>query len=484
VQQTATEKGDRSPILFSRWVHPNNKNTQSEYQLLSGGQTLNFWKIDGSRLSSKQGRFGRSFKQVPITCVANLNGTNGYTVVAGTMTGALVTFDEREIVSMSEEAHIGPVLCLAEGNNEGDCSFLVSGGKDKMVKIWSNSLQLISMLAIGPSLSIRDGTIASLDVKPTERGELVVLVGTCGGEIIEIKGSASKKDGGMDLTGADSRVLINSHSGGELWGLATHPIDADIFVTVGEDGILRIWSLSSKTMLLSLFLGWPARCVTFNPSGGVLAVGFKESVKGGVNKGGKKHGKSKKRAGKEEKEGKEEVEMGRGGRGDKDGNSQRGDNEKGKKERESKHSGAVHLYSFTMSNNNNNNKNDGNNNNNKVQIHIEKISVGCSSLATISDIKFSYNGRNLLVSSHDKKLYCYPVPEVTLLRVAGGLEWDSFLSDARFIFNKHSSAVLHTDCSVDGKYLQTDSQSGELLFIDLERGRQETSATKMAEYNR
>jgi WD40 repeat protein len=81
-----------------------------------------------------------------------------------------------------------------------------------------------------------------------------------------------------------------------LWGLATHPTDPDIFATVGDDAMLRIWSIKKNNLVKSHNIGWPGRSVAWHPSGNVLAVGLHETVKGGgVKKGGKsgKQGKNK-----------------------------------------------------------------------------------------------------------------------------------------------------------------------------------------------
>ncbi len=77
-----------------------------------------------------------------------------------------------------------------------------------------------------------------------------------------------------------------SHFSGELWGVAAHPLLADIVATVGDDGTLRIWSLKQNKMLKCVKLGWPARCVAWHPLGTMLAIGFHESVKGGFNQAG------------------------------------------------------------------------------------------------------------------------------------------------------------------------------------------------------
>ena len=102
------------------WVNPKNKITQSEYQIVSGGGGINFWKIEGSHLSKKAGRFGSKFKQSPITCVGNLNMKEGWRVIAGTSSGELLIFEDREVVGCVESAHPGSVLCIAEVKAGGD----------------------------------------------------------------------------------------------------------------------------------------------------------------------------------------------------------------------------------------------------------------------------------------------------------------------------------------------------------------------------
>jgi hypothetical protein len=91
--------------------------------MISGGGAINFWKIEGSRLTKRAGRFGGKYKQAPITCVGNLNTKEGWRVVVGTSTGDLMTFEDREVVGAVEKAHSGAVLCLAEVRMGGTGSF-------------------------------------------------------------------------------------------------------------------------------------------------------------------------------------------------------------------------------------------------------------------------------------------------------------------------------------------------------------------------
>lgn len=192
-----------------------------------------------------------------------------------------------------------------------------------------------------------DGTVASVDIKMAEnavstdpstrlglgtRSEgvvrlnmfshsppLVILVGTYGGEIIEVKGktgtnankgkpldSSSSSSSAplvplaipinLDLSDASAEVLLHSHHGGELWALAAHPVDEHVFASAGDEGSLRLWSVSKNCLLGSAAVGHAARALAWHPSGAIIAVGFFETVKGGYkNKGGGGGEKNKKK---------------------------------------------------------------------------------------------------------------------------------------------------------------------------------------------
>ena len=423
---------------------------------------------------------------------------DGWRVVCGTSAGDLYVFDEnKEVVTAVEGAHSGAVLSMCDvggedhsgggsGGGSGSAAaavklvcgcLLLTGGKDGMVKIWNQSLQPVSIFDANP-YALVDGAIGSVDIYQLD-GVTRVLCGTYGGEILEVtlpESGGSSKSGGnnagnalnTDFTNARAQVLLYSHYKGELWGLATHPLDADIYATVGDEGSLRVWSISTNSLLASTLLYWPARTVTWNHSGTVLAVGFHEAVKGGGGKG--KGTKAADGEGEKDSEGKQHV-------------------------------GAVHLYSFNRlqalaASSSGGGKPGGRGAASGILV---KRADGCSlTNAWISDLKFSPDDLSLAIASHDKKMYVYSLPEVpspfllsatvpgTPPDMSGwGDAWTQCLGTAkpRFIFNKHSSAVLHLDYSRDGKYIQTNCQAYEYLFCDAATGKQETSASKLADYN-
>lgn len=80
----------------------------SEYHFITGGSSgINFWRLEGSSLSKKKGRFSNKYKQAPILCCANIQGKDRWRIVMGTSSGDLYLYDEREVNNAVESAHNG-----------------------------------------------------------------------------------------------------------------------------------------------------------------------------------------------------------------------------------------------------------------------------------------------------------------------------------------------------------------------------------------
>lgn len=74
----------------------------------------------------------------------------------------------------------------------------------------------------------------------------------------------------------------------------------------------------------------------------------------------------------------------------------------------------------------------------------------------IADVKFSPNGSYLAIASHDNRIIVYNFPAMTVKSILKG----------------HSSYVRHIDWSVDSHTLHSNSGDYELLFWDVESGKQ------------
>ena len=228
-------------VLFCRWIL---KNEGDEFQFVSGGSAvLHFWRVEGSSMSKKESRNGK-YKQQTILCAANLIMKDKHRLICGTSSGDLYVLEDRNCVNSIDKGHAGAVLSLAEGLNS---MFLISGGADKCVKIWNQALQAISFFQFNqdnPLISPVNAMIGSLDHRMDDNNNIIILVGTYGGEIFELSANNSELNAkkktdlsvtsiNLDLSSSTTTVLVHSHYKGELWGLATHPTNPDIFATCG-----------------------------------------------------------------------------------------------------------------------------------------------------------------------------------------------------------------------------------------------------------
>jgi microtubule-associated protein-like 6 len=91
---------------------------------------------------------------------------------------------------------------------------------------------------------------------------------------------------------------------------------------------------------------------------------------------------------------------------------------------------------------------------------------------TVSDLKFSPSGDILAVGSHD------PKKRIEFFSVTPQAQ-QSALERLNRVVNKHSSYVTHLDFSTDGAFLQSNCGAYELLFTDVQTGKQITSASKL-----
>jgi microtubule-associated protein-like 6 len=69
-------------------------------------------------------------------------------------------------------------------------------------------------------------------------------------------------------------LLSESHSHRELHGLALSPIDADEYVTVGDDGFVRVWSILTLAVKRRVSVDAAGRAVAWSPDGLQLCVGI------------------------------------------------------------------------------------------------------------------------------------------------------------------------------------------------------------------
>ncbi len=74
------------------------------------------------------------------------------------------------------------------------------------------------------------------------------------------------------------KCICRGHSEGELWSLATSPINSDIFATASDDRTVRIWDMKSKKLIGVTELDAKVRSCSFSADGKFLACGLSEGT--------------------------------------------------------------------------------------------------------------------------------------------------------------------------------------------------------------
>ncbi|KAM5137941.1 echinoderm microtubule-associated protein-like 3 isoform 2-T2 [Mantella aurantiaca] len=232
----------------------------SNYIVTVGKSHIHFWTWSGTSLTKKQGIFGKYKKPRYVQCL--LFDRTG-DVLTGDSEGQILTWgrsaaDTRTLGKGAKDtyqilrhtrAHDGSVSSLTALRGG---FVLSSGGKDKRLVLWSDTLTQLKECEIpeqfGAVRSIGEGL----------NGEL--LVGTTKNALL--KGSLEH----------GFTPVIQGHTD-ELWGLATHPTQ-NFFMTCGHDKQLCIWNGSGHTLSWACILEDPGLCADFHPNGREACVGL------------------------------------------------------------------------------------------------------------------------------------------------------------------------------------------------------------------
>jgi microtubule-associated protein-like 6 len=89
-----------------------------------------------------------------------------------------------------------------------------------------------------------------------------VLVATRGGEIFE-----------FNQQSGNASLYLRGHFNEELWGLAVHPKEAQVY-TWGRDAMLAVWDLKSRRQLKHCKLESGGDAIAFSNNGKYLVLGF------------------------------------------------------------------------------------------------------------------------------------------------------------------------------------------------------------------
>lgn len=123
-------------------------------------------------------------------------------------------------------------------------SLVYSGGDDGLVLAWATDKsggvtkyeRIFDTRNAFPKTEINPSDLGVLSVDTAPDGRL--LLATTGCDIML-----------LDKDRRNAEVLLSGHSKNELWGLATSWKTDELFVTAGDDGTIRVWSIPEKRQI-------------------------------------------------------------------------------------------------------------------------------------------------------------------------------------------------------------------------------------------
>lgn len=181
--------------------------------------------------------FGKAAKKQAMVSAVFFNNEG----LLGAADGSLYRLEGRK-VSAVVEAHSKGAYSI-QVYNTPDGPNLVSGGKDGKLKFFDQDLTETAAFPIPAGHDPASALSTCIRSVARNVDGRKVLVGTLGGNILEI----STVDG-ADINGGP---LVTGHWKRELHGLATHPVRNE-FATVGDDKLLRLWSMEDRKQINSL----------------------------------------------------------------------------------------------------------------------------------------------------------------------------------------------------------------------------------------
>lgn len=180
--------------------------------------------------------------------------------LTGCMSGDIVVWNEHKLSKVLRDTHTTAVHALTRMSD----GRVVSAERSGTIAIWSDQLEAQKKLQL-EGLTVGAEPPGALTLAATSQGAKVML-GASDGTLRLLDLSKA----GDNIKGD---VWMGAHCDGELWGLASHPTQANLFASTSDDKTLRIWAVDKRKPIIASELGIECRCLDWHPDGSKIAVG-------------------------------------------------------------------------------------------------------------------------------------------------------------------------------------------------------------------
>lgn len=257
-----------------------------DFSVLVGGEDgiLHMFRPLGGSLVAAKMKVEHVAKHQALLCAVETTftdvklGVDVPSVLCGTSDGLLYAVSPANTILHRISAHFGEMVAMVvahqtvinRANSIGSTVHSPIGhkiltlGLDGNLKIWSSSLTAVATLDLGKYISTSTLTgFARCVAYSPERSSVVLSWDQ--GDMWELS------------VGAQSATLLSeSHSGlhSELHGLAWNPVNREEYVTVSDNGVVKVWHFSAKYTLRRKDIKFACRAVAWSPNGSLIALGI------------------------------------------------------------------------------------------------------------------------------------------------------------------------------------------------------------------
>ena len=185
-----------------------------------GVQEIKFWKNMTTRFpTSMRPKLGEQGVMQSFLCGEVFMGRP----TIGTTDGFLYVFSDTALIN-TVKGHNGPLTAMDVSPAK---KWLVSGGKDGSVRVWSADLNCVKEFVLDSLLETVNPSVRSVAFNSAGSS---IVVGTRAAEIFELSVVSGAR--------ISDKCLVEGHGTRQLWGLASHPTKEEC-ITTGDDATLR-----------------------------------------------------------------------------------------------------------------------------------------------------------------------------------------------------------------------------------------------------